>query len=544
MTNKWVKFAALVGFFVLATVIFTYPAALNLTTHFIGDGGDALQNVWNMWWFKRAIFDLGTSPFYTDLLHHPYGISLLLQTYSLANVLIALPFSLFLNMQATYNIVVLFSFVASGVTMFYLASHLTKNDYASLVAGVVFAFSAYHFAHTLGHLNLLSIQWLPLFTLYLLKVFKDGGLKNGLLLGLSLILVALSSWIYLLYAGILGLILLIWHFKDLLKKKKRFLFLGVGALLFLIVVGPIIFGMLKIILFEGVYGNHETHLWNADISAYFIPGRFSTFGGFFEGIWSNWNGNAVEASLFLGYAAIILGVYALIKIKKALKWGIVALVFFFLSLGPTLRFFGMNFDIPMPYDVLGHLPLMNFSAVTVRFGVMVSFCFAILAAFALADLQKPFLKKVKSKVLRILIPVLLVLFIFIENLSIPYTITKVDIPDFYYEIAQDQQDYSMIEVPNNSRPLYMQTVHKKPLIGGYVSRMTLGRYAFLKQTPVINSLFTNYPYQEVKKAHDIFQIYKIKFIILNNDTHLEYVRDNLGLEMVYDKEMKVFDTGI
>lgn len=533
MTNKWVKFAALVGFFTVLTVIFTYPAALNLTTHFIGDGGDALQNVWNFWWFKRSIFELGTSPFYTDLLHYPYGISLLLQTYSLANVLIALPLSVFLGLQATYNIVVMFSFVASGVTMFYLARHLTKHDLGSLAAGCIYAFSAYHFAHAMGHINLMSIQWLPLFVLFLLKTLKDGGLKNGLLLGLSLILVGLSSWIYLLYACILGLILVVWHFKDLLRAKKKFLFIGAGALLFLIVVGPIIFGMVKVILFEGVYGHHEPELWNADISAYFVPGRFSTFGGFFEGIWSNWNANAVEASLFLGFAAIILSVYALIKYIDSRKWGIIAFVFFILSLGPTLRFFGMNFDIFMPYDILGHLPLMNFSAVTVRFGVIVSFCFAILSAFAISGFKK---KK--------LWPILIIIFILIESLHIPYTITKVDIPEFYYEIAEDQRDYSIIEVPNNSRPLYNQMVHKKPLIGGYVSRMTLLRYAFLKQTPVVNSFFTAYPYEEVPNAQKFFQIYKIKYIILNNDEHLEYVRDNLGLEIVYDKEMKVFDTGI
>lgn len=533
MKNKWVKFAAVVGFFTLLTAIFTYPAALNLTTHIIGDGGDGFQNLWNIWWFKKSIFELGHHPYFTEYLHTPGGISLLLHTLSPLNIIIALPFTYLFSDLVGYNFSVLFSFAASGVTMFYLAQYLTKNDWAAFVAGCVFSFSAYHFAHTLGHINLLSIQWIPLFTLYLLKVFKDGGFKNALLLGLSLILVALSSWIYLLYAGILGLILLIWYFKDLLKKKKKFIGLGIAALLFIVVIGPVIFGMMKVIINVGTFGNHEAYLWNADISAYFIPGRFSTFGGFFEGIWSNWNGNALEATVFLGYSAIIMSAYALIKVKKAGKWGIVALVFFILSLGSSLRFFGLNAEMPMPYDLISSIPFLNISGVTARYGFMVSFAFAILSAFAVANLKK-----------KMIIPILIILFVLIENLSIPYPVTKVEIPEFYKEIAEDTRDYRIIDVPMIAKNTYMQTIHQKPLIGGYVSRVTLDRFEFLRDTPVINKLYYDQEYDKSVDAQEIFEKFNIKYVILNNDIHLEYVRDELALELVYDKEMKVFDTGI
>jgi len=544
MKNKWAKFAAIVGFFIVLTVIFTYPAAFNLTTHLVSEGGDGYQNLWNIWWFKKSIFELGQSPYFTHMLHAPEGITLLLHTLSPVNIILSLPFGFLINDMFGYNIVVLFSFVASGVTMFYLAYYLTKNDYAAIVAGVIFSFSAYHFAHAAEHINLLSIQWVPLFILYLLKVFKEGGIKNAVFMGLSLVLIAFAAWIYVVYSLMLGFLLFLWNFRNLLKEKKKFLYLGFSALIFLILVGPLIYKMMEVVLGTGLAGVHTPDLFNADVVAYFVPGFLSTFIKFFNEAWEGWMYSRLEASLYLGYIALALGIFALFKVKKARKWGIFALIFFILSLGTTFRIFGMNFDIPMPYELFENIPFLNISGVTQRYGFLVNFSLAIMVAYAISYLQKPFLKKFKNKIIRITVPVLIVLLILIENLSIPFPVTQINVPDFYYQMANDTEQYTILDVPMHPELLYFQIIHQKPMIGGYVSRMPHNRHDFLRHEPIIQNLYFDHPYEEIQNPGEIFTQHNIKYVILHEDKHLDYVQNVLELELVYDKEMKVFDTGI
>ncbi|MFC1647705.1 hypothetical protein ACFL10_01790 [Patescibacteria group bacterium] len=553
--NKWLKFTAIVGLFTILTVILTYPAVFTLFTHFIGDAGDGSQNVWNMWWFKKSVFELGQSPYFTNYLHYPHGTTLLLHSLSPLNMILSLPFGLFLNVEGTYNMIVLFSFVASGVTMFYLAHYLTKSNIGSIGAGIIFSFSAYHFAHSIGHVNLLAIQWFPLFILFYIKLLKEGGFKNSILTGVALILASLSSWFYLVYGAFLGLILFVYYFKDFLKQKKKILLILVALGVFLIAVGPIIFTMIAEASKEPFIGGHPPDFWVADLSSYFLPGRLSSFGGYFEGIWSNYPGNFLETSLFLGYVLMIFGAYALVKVKKARKWGIVALISFILSLGSVLWVFGYKTGIPMPYHFLHrYIPFLDLTGVPARFGFLVNFSFAILFAYAIAHLTKPFLKKVKNKIFRVFVPVCILLLLIIENLSVPYPVIAVDIPDFYYQMQSDQEQYSVLEVPMDGRTLYMATIHQKPLIGGYISKMPLSRREFLLETPIISSLYSaanfhddgNYSETENIKqlANEIFEKYDIKYVIIKTDEHLEFLRDTLELDLVYDKEMKVFDTGI
>ena len=70
---------ALLGY-ALATVVFTWPLALNLTVAIPGDSFDGWQNFWNLWWVKIALVERVSNPLYTDLLYHPTGAGLYFQT--------------------------------------------------------------------------------------------------------------------------------------------------------------------------------------------------------------------------------------------------------------------------------------------------------------------------------------------------------------------------------------------------------------------------------------------------------------------------------
>ncbi|MGC8782022.1 MAG: hypothetical protein ACP5UQ_14265, partial [Anaerolineae bacterium] len=77
--TRGVAAGALIGYLLL-TLAFTYPLALNFTRAIPGDGFDGWQNYWNLWWMKAALLEKHTWPFFTDLLYHPTGVSLLFHT--------------------------------------------------------------------------------------------------------------------------------------------------------------------------------------------------------------------------------------------------------------------------------------------------------------------------------------------------------------------------------------------------------------------------------------------------------------------------------
>jgi hypothetical protein len=163
------------GGYTALTVMLTYPVVLKLSSEVPG-GGDAWANIWNLWWVKQALLDRHVNPFHTDMLYYPGGVNLYLHTLTLSAGLISIPLqSLGFNLIATYDLVLLLSFVLAGYGAFLLCHYLTANRWASFVGGAIFTFSPYHFAHLLGHMNLVSLQWIPFYVLVLLRALDSRG---------------------------------------------------------------------------------------------------------------------------------------------------------------------------------------------------------------------------------------------------------------------------------------------------------------------------------------------------------------------------------
>ncbi|NJN99929.1 MAG: hypothetical protein HC875_40400, partial [Anaerolineales bacterium] len=71
------------------------------------------------------------------------------------------------------------------------------------------------------------------------------------------------------------------------------------------------------------------------------------------------------------------------------------------------------------------------------------------------------------------LPFLAILLICFEFLAIPYPISKIDTPQFYFDLAQQPGDFTIAELPMNwdrPTPMLYQTVHGKRLLTAYTSR--------------------------------------------------------------------------
>ena len=109
-----------------------------------------------------------------------------------------------------HNLVWLATFPLTGLTMFWLVRHLTGHAGAAAVAAVLYAFSHFRFGQ-LGHVQILSHQWLPLMLLGLHRAAQSGGRWRdvGLAAG-AFTLQALSSGYHAFFAAIAGAVFLAW----------------------------------------------------------------------------------------------------------------------------------------------------------------------------------------------------------------------------------------------------------------------------------------------------------------------------------------------
>jgi len=462
-------------------LVLTYPRVREFSTHFWADGGDGLENVWNLWWVRKAVVDLGQSPWHTTWIDYPFGLPLHAHALTPLNGFAGIALSAFATPVQTYNALVLAAFATAGLTAFWLAYALTRSYPASLFAGWVFTFSSYHFAHTSAHLNLISIQWLPLYVLCWLRLLERPSVAWALAAALSLLAIYLSDYYYFFYAVLASLL-----FTALVARRREdALFLArapyrLPLVVFVLVSaatsGALLAATLRAHLHSPFTGGHDPNVLSLDVLAPFIPGGRSRFARATTWYWKTAGGNPNENSVFLGFSLLALLVYAWrrrgeLALPHPLWWfGLIAL-FAVLALGPRLQVFGWQLPgVPLPYAWLEQaLPVMRVSGVPIRTMVMVVLAAAVLSAAALERLLRD---GARGRRLALAAAALLV----VETLPGPIPRIAPEVPAFVDWLRAQPADAASIELVEpplpNGLALYYQTLHEQPIAFGHTSRKT------------------------------------------------------------------------
>jgi len=527
-----------ISLYTLLTIIFTYPVAFALNE--IPGGDDAFFYLWDLWWFKKALLSF-TNPYFTTYLFYPDGISLAYSTITPFNGIISIPLQFLFRVSVVYNILWLCTFIIAGFGTYLLVLYLTKNYYAAFVAGLIFAFSPYHFAHALGHLSLMTIQWIPFFVLFFYKSIKEeDDLRNPLLAGFFLVLIGLSDINYLFYSLAFGAIFLAFsfiYFRSSLISRKGFirlsLFFVTSGIGILVAVYPLLREYFTVQSPYQDFGPME--IYSADVLAFFTPSKLHpVFGKIFESLNSNFTGNTAESTVFIGFTVCFLVVVALLKKRGPdIKfWALACGSFFILSLGPFLHFngifyltlWGIQYKIILP-GVIGGLPIISMAHVPARWDVMTMLSVSVIAGFGLDEILKKYQGCQWKKIsINRFLSVIFIIFIMFEYLVIPYPMTNVKIPDYYEIFAQDHETYAIYEIPDSvsflSSPviMYYQTFHEKHILSGY-THITNSATKFKSTTPLIRDLYfvVQSPENNGGSSKDIFRqdIYEIGKSVLN-----------------------------
>ena len=491
------EFLLLGASYVALALIATYPLVVNFTRCVPGGAyGDVWQFINQFWWFKKALIEQGVNPYFDPYMFYPSGVSLASTTLTPFNTLLSVPLQLVFDLPTTYNLLFLLTFVMTGYGTFALAEYLIQDRWAAFGSSIIFTFSPYRLMRGFGHLNLLTTQFIPLYILFLFKTLRTRRVKDAVLAGVFLALVGLSSEVYLLQIVLLSLILapaLMWWAgveKQSFATLIRPLLAGSGV--FLILALPFYYQTLLLICSGDA--NLELPLWyvsmnSADLMAFFTPNPSSSlYASISSAVYSHIAAYPVETAVFPGYVTIGLAMPALLarRSRETYLWTVVALIFGGLSLGPELHISGMPI-LDLPYKTTIY-PIMPFY-IPSRFSVTYLVAISILAGYGFTRLLAK-----RAPRLRHLTCAALCLLIFAESTIIPYPLSATTAPKIYYEMRDDEEMYALMEVPISPSPvpigryLYYQTIHQKPIIGGWVSRLPHSTLRSLQQNPMVRKL--------------------------------------------------------
>jgi len=188
-------------FYFLVTVFLTWPIIIRFGSSIYGVPSDNLGSLWFMWW-TRNYHSFSTSYSACPLIGYPFGARLFGLPIEPIAFYSEYFLMLFMNEVAAYNVIILSSFLLSGITMYYLVRYLTHNRQVAFFGGFAYlictnlAFNAMYFMH------LAITQWMPLYILMLLRFIKKPDGKSVTFLFLSALLVAGTNIHYALFMGI------------------------------------------------------------------------------------------------------------------------------------------------------------------------------------------------------------------------------------------------------------------------------------------------------------------------------------------------------
>ncbi|GIW08379.1 MAG: hypothetical protein KatS3mg060_3184 [Dehalococcoidia bacterium] len=569
---------AAVLYFVLA-VVFTWPLVLRLMDHVVGIDVDEGIFVWNLWWLRFSILSLGVSPFFTDYIFYPVGVSLVYYTLTFVNGLFSLPLQPFIGPVGANNLILLLSLTGNGVAAFLLCRYILVSeriDHPSLPAflgGAIFAFAASRWVYaSFGSSNLTTLWPLPLFTLALLKTLDRWDAKRTTWAQPALVVLWFACALYneltlaafelFLAAPLIGR--RIWSATRAGRPPLRLLvpLAGIGAGCALS-AAPLLALMWQEDRLEGQY---LTDRWgyadgfSADLLSFFLPTHLHPILG---GLAAPWTSQFTDVPIvFIGYGVILCTMLALWRFHRVRIWGWMALGFAILCLGPVLHILGRsrwNFDgietnIPLPYIALHYIPLISANRFPNRFSIPLTLCLAVLVAFGAAAIFRAASSRRQPFVAGVLLVVLL-----FDQVALPLPLNDLRAPEIYRIIAAERGDFAIAQLPLGWRNSYgmlgkerttvqaYQYAHQKRTLGGNISRNPPFKFVYFADLPVFGTiarLEQGEPPDAATEAADraaapsLIALYDLRFLAVHRKYDVAaaeaYARRVLPLDLIHD----------
>jgi hypothetical protein len=452
-------------FFAGLTLIFTWRMWGSLTSAVPGGDIDGYENVWNNYWINTALLEQFRNPYFTDYIYYPSGVSLRLHTLQPLNGLFTIPLVPFFGYIGATNLLFVFAIFGTAIFSYLLFYYLTKNAWASLIGASIFGFcnwQMYDFFGA-GQTNLISMQWLPLYLLFMFKVARNEGRiwLNAGFAALFLLFNTLIDLQYLLFAVMFtGLYALYRLITRQSWREKGFIWLR------LLLIG-VIWGIvaLPFVIIPAIV-EVANNAWLAPREGSSIS-KSSDLAEYFNLEWHN-----------LGYFALALVAIGLVSSWRKIGYWIIAATFFgIMSLGTVLQINRNITGIALPYKWLTNLPGMSVGRNPSLFQIAWMLAMAVLACYGVVWLLEKFKLPLLGISGAIAFALIVLIAPFMGREINNYKLDTLGTSAFFEQLAKDNEEYAIFEVPpftsrGRGENVYQayQIIHQKPRFSGRMAR--------------------------------------------------------------------------
>lgn len=544
--RRWLPVIVL---FTLLSGVALAPLSLHMNSEVPGapeDKGRVLDYYhfhWNLWWMRHAV-STGQDFWYTDMVLAPGTHNLTYHSLTAS----MLPFYAVLeplvgHLRAANGII----WISLTLTGLLLYAFLRSNEVSrptALLGGVALAMSPYMLDHAgSGHLNLLTVWWLPMVLWTWEKTDRAVLLRQGLawsaLTGLILWGMWFTDTLIVLWGGLL---LGPYALYSLLKApgraaRLRLIMCGGLALLITVALSYAIGPLRQTVDFDTSQLPPARLLtlryYSLDLQDIVLPkpGAVQKYG--------------TESDETLGLLLVLLTVIALFVRHKGTAshaptggtranhyrwfWLLAALPALILALGPDERIFGVR--VVMPFRIIHELfngqmrtPLRFLPPATVGLVIFLALTF------------DPWLQRIKRPTLRGGIALLAFAgFVLDYGVLLPFpTIPALEPYDFHYDMRAehyDNYDYVVLDVPSGpftgwrdvgSHPEAMVygITHEKREVSGLLSRIPIDEHLFYEQDPLMGWLTESRPLDASAAAAKLKQFvdqWPIGYVVVHMD---------------------------
>ena len=285
----------------------------DLDSHAILGGDPALMN-WQLQWVSRALYTDPLNLFHGNTFHpHPNVVAL--TDHMLALAAINVPLSMLSDSPwFGYNLLILLAYYLSCVGGYRFMREVTGSHLAGVWAGIFWAFLFFRFHH-IGHLHILSYQWMPFVAVALIRFLRSPTTGRTAALAIFSAAQALVSWYLAVITAVLIAVLAVLHVGPRhLTRRHAAGFTAVLAFCAAVVIPTAL--PYRTSLEETNLGNRASEALvprdRVSISNYLEPPRATMVGQLRQDGPSIWG----ERTLYVGYVALALALAGLV-IRRA-----------------------------------------------------------------------------------------------------------------------------------------------------------------------------------------------------------------------------------
>jgi hypothetical protein len=532
----------------IVTVVTMWPAVRRVSSRILGDGLDPWQTLWGMWWW-RVSYALDSTPMHSRMLWWPDGSNLWFQTWDIPSVVAVWPLWGVLPEPAIYNLPLLLSFPLSGLTCYWLCRAQWHHKLAAALAGALYTFSTYHFAHAQGTLHIASMQWSPLYFLGLALVLRGDG-RGAILAGIGLSLATMASPYHLVFALIGTPVLILGAWAAAGRPPRATLWhLLLAAFVFALCTGWLVVGMLRTYLSEPFFGSREPLAFSADLQSLLLPNPASIWASYFEASrqWraTRWQGAVGywAGTAYVGYCVIALAWWGTRRYRMASVFAAMAAVGAVLALGPQLQVGGRLLPVTLPYAWMESLvPILKFGGAPSRFSWLATFGGAVAAGAGLAALCE---RGRRGCIAAVLVTALAL----VESWPCALPTSSYPRIPVMETWAQGGGDWAVLDATGWSRCLWHQMQHRRPIVGGYVTRVSAASRGRVLDDPVLMMFVAHLfrlpqpspPPDAAAMQRRLVEL-RIRFVVLTADREHSVAECISGLRPTYrDHDVVVFE---